>query len=98
MKLTWNWRDYAINCAIYISHFAHCVAWPIAGPELGRVVVGARHEDVAQGMPVEAPDGALVRLFHARHGCFLAQVPEEDGAVPAAARQQVLVHGVPRQG
>ena len=61
-------------------------------PELGCVIVGARAENVSDGVPRERPDDGLVGVLDHARLFVLAHVPEHDSAVAAAAGEYAFVH------
>jgi len=76
----------------------HRVAGAIATPELGRVVVAARAENVPERMPIERPHRVLVRVLDLGLRLLGAHDPEHDRAVEATTRKHALVEWMPRHG
>ena len=56
------------------------------------MIVGARAEDVPDGVPGERPDDGLVGVLDDARLLVLAHVPEHDGAIAAAAGEGALVN------
>mmetsp|Transcript_14155 Transcript_14155/g.42143 ORF Transcript_14155/g.42143 Transcript_14155/m.42143 type:complete len:336 (+) Transcript_14155:328-1335(+) len=74
------------------------VTRPRARPEACGVVVGSAHQEVAQGVPRQAPDRALVRVLHGRERAAGAQgVPEVHRAAIVARREHRLCLRVPAE-
>mmetsp|Transcript_17620 Transcript_17620/g.49582 ORF Transcript_17620/g.49582 Transcript_17620/m.49582 type:complete len:346 (-) Transcript_17620:1-1038(-) len=73
----------------------HHVPRAVPRPELGRVILRRRRQHVAHGVPGQAPHRALVRAPDRGLGLEHAAQPEGQGAVAAAADEQVVVDGVP---
>lgn len=73
----------------------HCITRTVAGPEASGEITGGGAEDVAEGMPVQAPDNAVVGLLEGTHLLVPVSEPEEDGALGTATGKECLMHWMP---
>jgi hypothetical protein len=64
----------------------HLITRSVARPKFAGVVVGTGHQNVAQGMPLERPHDAVVRLFN-RSDLFVSPA-KQDFNLNAACEHQ----------
>lgn len=73
------------GASAHVVPVVHRISGAIAAPELGRVVVAARTEDVAERVPRQVEHTRLVRAFDLADWLFQAHIPVEDGALEVSA-------------